>query len=457
MCASAVLTYAQMTFTLSGLNYADCAEVNPIDGSTTIKVPAGTDLSSLITNVKVDGVTVSDLSSIKPNPTTTYLAYDELEVFVYNNKAYGFRFVEDVWFCAVFISDCHVNQDASHDGTSAEKLTSIIQNICAMGKDGTKKVNFTTEGATSFIPTTSIIFCLGDIDQDKGDDGSSGTHSNFLTATAEVCKTANVPFIFIAGNHDLSPDYWNDSSKGATYGSTGGSHADDQTITAIQSNNSYWNGKNIFDENIEYFVDNKKSSCFQSKPFTFKFKDVRFYCAQTYWFQKLYSKPGILSSATYYAPDEVISALDNFVESHSDEASVWMQHYPFLAGSDCDRWWLDQNSNGNYIPTTDDSKYGTSVSGITYNNKNAADTYKKNPISVIMDKAAGKSSDGKVFHFSGHYHLFADHTYTNTTNSACKVHDYTVAANGNTSQSNNAFVVLLKRGEGVKEVIQTQF
>ena len=134
-----------------------------------------------------------------------------------------------------------------------------------------------------------------------------------------------------------------------------------------------------------------------------------------------------------------------------------MQHYPFLAGSDCDRWWLDQNSNGSYIPTTDDSKYGTSVSGITYNNKEAADTYKKDPISVIMNKAAGKSSDGKVFHFSGHYHLFADNTYTNTTNNACKVHDYTVAANGNTSQNNNAFVVLLKRGEGVKEVIQTQF
>ena len=74
-----------------------------------------------------------------------------------------------------------------------------------------------------------------------------------------------------------------------------------------------------------------------------------------------------------------------------------------------------------------------------------------------MDKAAGKSSDGKVFHFSGHYHRFADMTYTNTTNSACKVHDYTVAANGNSEQSNNAFVVLIKRGEGVKEVIQTKF
>ena len=456
-CTLALWVNAQMTFELNGLTYADCAEVNAADGSTTIKVPAGTDLSGLITGVKVDGVTVSDLSSIKPNPTTTYLAYDELEVFVYNNKAYGFRFVEDVWFCAVFISDCHVNQESTHDGTSAADLATIMQNICDMGKDGTKKVSFTTEGATSLIPTTSIIFCLGDIDQDKGDDGSKGKHETFLSATAEVCKSANVPFIFIAGNHDLSPDYWNDGSKGVTFGSTGGSNADDETITAIQNNNTYWNGKNVFDENIEYFVDNNKSSYFQSKPFTFKFKDVRFYCGQTYWFQKLYSKPGFLSSATYYAPDGVISALNTFVESHADEASVWMQHYPFLAGSDCDRWWLDQNDSGAYIPTSDSSIYGSSVSGIGYNDSSAANTYKKNPLSVIMDKAAGKSSDGKVFHFSGHYHRFADMTYTNTTNSACKVHDYTVAANGNSEQSNNAFVVLIKRGEGVKEVIQTKF
>jgi hypothetical protein len=37
------------------------------------------------------------------------------------------------------------------------------------------------------------------------------------------------------------------------------------------------------------------------------------------------------------------------------------------------------------------------------------------------------------------------------------VRDYTVADNGNTDQSNNAYVVLFKRGEGVKEVIQTKF
>ncbi len=444
---------AQMTFTFNGMSFGDVAERDS-KGFTTVTLPAGTDLNGLIAAVSVDGTPVS-ASRVTPNPTTTKINYGELKVFTYNNRAYGFLFEEDVWFCGVFFSDCHINQGSGHDGTSATDMSAIMTNILNMGKDGSKKVSFTTAGAANLVPKTSIVFCLGDIDQDKGDDGSSGTHNNFLNCTAELAKTAGIPFIFIAGNHDLSPDYWtgDNPDKGAT---SSGSNADDQTISAITSNNTFWNNAGVFDENISYFIDNNHSGDFQSKPFTFKFKDVRFYCANNYWFQKLYKKPGWFSSATYYAPDGVISALNAFVESHADEASVWMQHYPWLAGSDCNRWWLDQNDKGLYITTSDESAYGCHTSGIAYNDENSANTLKKNPLSAIMMKAAGKV-DGKVQHFSGHYHRFDDRTYTSTVNGSNMVHDYTVAAPGNPSQSNNAFVVLFKRGEGVKEVIQTHF
>ena len=363
------------------------------------------------------------------------------------------RFDEDEWFCAVFISDCHINQGNGHDGTSSDDMAKIMNNILSMGVDGKQKVVFSA--APNLIPKTSIVFCLGDIDRDKGDDGSSGTHTNFLNCTAELAKTAGVPFIFIAGNHDLSPDYWtgNNPDKGVTIN---GANADKKTLSAITDNNSYWNSTVLFDENISYFIDESKSGCFQSKPFTFKFKDVRFYCAHTYWFQKIYKEPTLFGSATYYAPDGVIAALNTFVESHKDEASVWMQHFPWLAGSDCNRWWLDQNDTGMYMTTTNSSVYGSSTAGIAYNDENAANTLRKNPLSDIMMKAAGRT-DGKVQHFSGHYHRFSDRTYVNTTNNGSVVHDYTVAAPGNPSQANNAFVVLFKRGEGVKEVIPTQF
>ena len=452
MCLPLMSAMAQMTFTLNGLTYGDVAEKDS-KGFTTVTLPAGTDLSGLITTVSIDGQPV-DASKVTPNPTTTKINYGELKVFTYNNKAYGFRFEEDVWFCAVFFSDCHINQGSGHDGTSQADMATIMTNILNMGKDGTKKVNFTTEGAMNLVPKTSIVFCLGDIDQDKGDDGSSGTHDNFLDCTAELAKTAGIPFIFIAGNHDISPDYWNDESKGVTYGGSGGSHADDQTISAIKNNNTYWNGQSVFDENIQYFTGG--NGAWQPSHFTFKFKNVRFYCSNCYWFQKPYNKPGLLSSATYYAPDGIIDALNTFVDNHKDEASVWMQHYPWLAGSDGVRWWLDQNDNGNYITASGTSAYGSSTSGIAYNDATSANTLKKDPLSAIMMKAAGKV-DGKVQHFSGHYHRFDDRTYTSTVASDNKVHDYTVAAPGNTSQTNNAFVVLFKRGEGVKEVIQTQF
>ena len=448
--ALAIGASAQMTFTLNGVTYGDVAERDS-KGFTTVTLPAGTDLSGLITAVSVDGTPVT-ASQVAPDPTTTTINYGELKVFTYNNKAYGFRFEEDVWFCGVFFSDCHINQGSGHDGTSQADMTTIMNNIIAMGKNGTKKVTF--NAAPNLVPKTSIIFCTGDIDQDKGDDGSSGTHTNFLNCTAELAKSAGIPFIFIAGNHDISPDYWSDGSKGVTYGSSGGSNADDKTISAITDNNSYWNNAGVFDENIQYFTGG--SGSWQPKHFTFKFKDVRFYCSNCYWFQKPYNKPGLLTSATYYAPDGIISALNTFVESHTDEASVWMQHYPWLAGSDCNRWWLDQNESGNYITSSNSSSYGSSTSGIAYNDATSANTLKKDPLSAIMMKAAGKV-DGKVQHFSGHYHRFDDRTYTSTVNSSNKVHDYTVAANGNTNQSNNAFIVLFKRGEGVKEVIQTQF
>lgn len=440
---------AQMTFTFNDVTYSDVAERDS-KGFTTVTLPAGTNLSGLISKVFVDGTEITP-SLVTPNPTTTKINYDELKVFTYNNKAYGFRFVEDVWFCAVFFSDCHINQESSHDGTSQADMEAIMRNILDM-RPRVGTIQFSTEGATNLVPKTSIVFCLGDIDQDKGDDGSNGKHENFLSCTADLAKTAGIPFIFIAGNHDISPDYWNDNSNGVTFGNTGGSNADDKTINAIKNNNSYW--ESMFDGGIEYFTGG--SGSWQPSHFTFKFKDVRFYCSNCYWFQKPYNKPGLFSSATYYAPDDIISALNTFVESHADEASVWMQHYPWLAGSDCNRWWLDQNGSGNYIPASGSSIYGSCDSGIGQNDAKTANEKKKDPLSAIMMKAAGKVN-GKVQHFSGHYHRFDDQTYTSSANSDNQVHDYTVAAPGRTSVTNNAYVVLFKRGEGVKEVIQAKF
>ncbi len=446
-CLIALSASAQMTFTFSG-GVTGTTSVNPVDGSTTITVPAGTDLSGLISAVQIDGTNVA-ASQITPNPTTTKIDYGQLEIFTYQNKAYGFRFVEDVWFCAVVFSDPHtVNSNGSGE-MSVEDLTTMTNNIIAMGNNGVAKVNFTgVDGLPSgFIPKTSIVFCLGDVDNDKGDDGSNGEHTRFLGATATLYQNNNIPFIFIAGNHDLSPDYWGDGSKGVTYGSSGGSNADDETISAIKSNNNHWNSQGVFDENIQYITGG--SGAWQPSHFTFKFNDVRFYCANNYWFQKPYAKPGLLSSATYYAPDGIVSALETFVGNHTTEASVWLQHFPLNTGSDIKRWWLDQNASGQYIKTSNSSDYGTNVDVAAYNAGGTADTYadaKRDKYASLIEQTVNP------YHFSGHYHAMADESWTNNG------HNVTgkVVASASTS-GNNAYVVLLKRGEGVKAVLPANF
>ena len=455
---------AQMTFTLDGLTWGNVA-VRDANGFTTITVPAGTDLSGLITAVSVDGSPVT-ASQVTPNPTSTLLEYNELEVFTYNNKAYGFRFVEDVWFCAVFISDCHVNQGSGHDGTSSSDLTTISNNIIAMGRTAytsSPKVDFSGVSGlpTGFIPKANIVFSLGDCDADKDN------HDDFLASTSTLFRAAGIPFVFIAGNHDFSPDYWtgSDPDYGVTSGSSGGAAADATTISVIKANNSYWDGVGVFDENgsstFEYITDPSYSSLdFQPWHFTFKYGGVRFYCANNYWFQKSYNGSftkvlgSLLTSATYYSPDGTISQLDDFVDDHASEPSVWMQHYPFNAGSDVKRWWLDQcdESYGKYIKTTNSSDYGTDQDVELWSNTGGTATLyankKRDDLATIIEKTTNP------IHFSGHYHQFADLTWTNNEHST---RDYTVAANGNSSQSNNAYVVLIKRGEGVKAVLQTQF
>ena len=90
MALFAVNSFAQMTFTFAN-------NVTPIvqtlsDGTILVYLPEGTVLNEgLITEVKVAGTTV-DASKVVPNPTKTFITDGEIETFVYDGKAYSFRF-----------------------------------------------------------------------------------------------------------------------------------------------------------------------------------------------------------------------------------------------------------------------------------------------------------------------------------------------------------------------------
>lgn len=416
LIAAALLTtsaWAQMTFTYS----VEATGSTLTDGSTLVQLASGTNLNGGF----ITGATVADqsveLSGITPNPATTFITEGEIETFVYDGKAYSFRFIAGEYFTAVIFSDPHVAQD-DYDGITVANMQTFVSNVVNMGKEGGKVVSF-NNAPKGFVPTADIVFCLGDMDKDK----ASG--DEFKTAIAGF-NTAGIPFITMAGNHDLSPDLWDDESKGVTWGiNDGGAYYDGITLDLItaQNNTAATNGDFV----INTFT--QSGGEVQIKPFAFTFKGVDFYCGQTYWFQKPYDKPSVISAAKFYAPDGVIDALNAYVSSaeHAGKAAVWMQHYPFNYGDDCDRWWLNQNGSGNSLDSEVTSAYTTAAQ-------------KKDKLVEIISKTKNP------VHFSGHVHSTATNKYSTLT-------DYTI----DNTIANAAYVVLCKEGVGVVEVKAVTF
>ena len=430
----ATSSWAQtMTFEYAGGVAASASEMS--DGSWLMQLPAGTDLNSAITGVKVNGASV-DAANVVPNPTETFITEGEIETFVYDGKAYSFRFTAGEYFTAVFFSDPHVDTDAIKS-----TLATQVNNMVNMNKPGGKVVTF-TKAPKGYVATTDIAFCLGDMDEDKEEDASS-PGQYYVDATAAF-NEEGIPFISLLGNHDLAPDYWTgeDGSAGLSYGSTGGSGYNDKSIAIVEEHLAQAQTNGISDVNV--FTDSDLNCDVQIDPFAFKFKGVRFYVGHTYWFQKPYDKPALLGNATYYAPDGVIEALDTYVDAHKDEASVWMQHYPFVSEADTKnaRWWLDQNDVGKCImpSNANSSAYYNNGTNVKYDSQEgiALAKKKRDALATIINKTKNP------VHFSGHVHKYDEQTYQG-------IKDYSVA------QPGNAFVVLCKEGVGVIEVKRVTF
>lgn len=418
-------TCAQMEFSFTGITGTPTTSTLS-DGSVLLKLPSGTDLhdfANLGMSATVDGVSVP-LSSISPNPSTTWITDGEIETFVYNGKAYSFRFTEGEYFTAVIFSDPHIEHEG-HDATTVADMQKYITNVVNMGKDG--KARFTFDAIPTYVPTADIVFCLGDMD---GDNEKSG--ENFKNAFKGL-NDEGVPFITIVGNHDLVPDYWtgDNGDAGLTYGmgtsiSWGGMNSNNLALKIVSDQWSTAVSNGIG----EVKTINDGTGHVQANPFTFEFHGVRFYLGQTYWFQKTYTNPSLTKAAVYYAPDGVIDALDAFVtEDVAAQPSVWMQHYPFLYGSGCDRWWLDQNDVGRYIEPSNTTAYTTA-------------DQKKAKLASIINRTKNP------VHFSGHVHDYGENTYAG-------IKDYSVAAPG--KHAGAAFLVLVKEGVGVVEVKQVSF
>ena len=343
------------------------------------------------------------------------------------------------YFTVVIFSDPHLNL-TGHDGTSAEQMQTYVQNICGMGRAGGKRIIF--PAAPDYVPTADLVMCLGDMDGDSKDD-----HNDFENVMSNF-NNAGIPFITMAGNHDYVPDYWTgENGDEALTGGNGGiadNEATKGTVNTFKESASKLGLQDMY--MLKDGSDHRQPECF-----TFTFRGIRFYCGQTYWFQKGYSVKKVLNYVTgrgdLYAPDDLISTLESFVLEHANEPSIWTQHYPFMAGSDCDRWWLDQNDVGRYIKTANGSAYGTNDAlGKWTDDATARDFAKRK-----KDKLASiiKTTSNPI-HFSGHTHRWAYNEYNG-------VRDYTVSSTGYSETPGAAYVVLCQEGVGAIQVLKTQF
>ena len=427
--------WAQMEFTYS----ATATETKTSDGSTLVQFPAGTELTGVITGVKVNGQDV-DPSDVTPNPTKTFITDGEIETFVCDGKAYSFRFLSGGYFTMVIFSDPHVDSETIQNNVAAKAAA-----IAAMGTDGGKKITF-SKAPLEFVAKADIVFCLGDLDANRDLDGK------YFKPATSVFNEKGIPFITLVGNHDIEPDYYNDNSKGM---SSNGSKATTASLNIMKDSYNKAAALENGIKDVATITDKSLSNVTQIGQFTFTYRGVRFYCASSYWWQKPYKFSFL--SASYYSAEGTVNALSSFVDEHKEEASVWLSHYPFVAEANSgedknERWWLDQNypsdnSTPKSIMPSSTSQYYTSAAFNTDAGRAVA-TLKKKALADIIVKSANP------VHFSGHAHKNETHSYTANDNKTSFT-DYSIQPF--TQGSNNAFVVLCKEGVGVVEVQTVTF
>lgn len=451
-CGSAM---AQMKITFNGL---DAETLTQADGSQLIQLPDGTDLNSLgdKMTIKVGGVEVN-AEDITPNPKETFITEMEIETFVYDGKAYSFRFTAGQYFTVVMFSDPHV---AEGSGISVADMQTKATNMI--------NSTYTFDELPGYQGKADIVFCLGDMDKDNESSGN-----NFKNAMKPFNDT-NIPFITITGNHDLVPDiYWdNNEDYGYTYS---GGNNNKKALQLVKEQYTTASQKGGF--TVDHIYDTNCDADFVIEHFAFKYKGVRFYCANNYWFQKSHDIGGLSSSSaskTTYAADGTINALKAYLDkknsdgtSYKEDPAVWVSHFPFYSEANDyndskDRWWLDQN---NAAADRDPvCLWPTDATTSEFYNNGVAVTYTSSEGKALAEKKRKALADIIVQtknprHFSGHSHKNDGQDVT--ANNGVSFRDHTIQPITNTGVSNNqegnTFAVLCKAGRGIIAVKRVTF
>lgn len=375
----------------------------------TFRIDKTTDLSTIVLTADIPSG-----ATILPNPETIKVEDGKLITFAVVSesgewKNYQYYVTLDNWFTVIICADSEISM---RDNT-AEKISQYVNK--AIRIDEYPAYTYSTY---SFIrPKTEMMIMAGDMDLDRG-----GQLDLFDSAFKQVIDSG-IPMITIYGNHDWEPDYWGDGSRGYTLD---GLSSNKRTLNVVDTYIERSKGLGISDVHVF------SSQYEQVNPFTFKYRDVRFYMGQNYWFQPPYKSTGLAlvgwADATFYAPDdEIINPLTDSISTiWKDDAAVWVQHYPLNCA---DKWWMQQDDSGKSQP----SNKGNWITAATKREKT---------------KEMIRATQNPYF-FAGHNHTEATYTHQHT-DKTFKEYIAGYFPNG------KAFMVLLREGVGVVEVKSIQ-
>lgn len=273
----------------------------------------------------------------------------------------------------------------------------------------------------------TLVLIAGDINTDNSKDEGE----EFMQVFGALYK-AGVPCIAMAGNHDWQPYHWGDLADYQDkndYGYTvSGSMNNDRTLTVI--NRSISESEKLGITDVHRFLSTDYGYAYREvSPFVFKFKGIRFYCGQCYWFQQWYKAGGLFPTrpATFYNTDEIMDDLEQRIDQGwGKEPAVWIQHYPLTNQKE---WWHDRQ--------------GFSIDADA--NKSKWQTYEEKL--QELEKLIYKTTN-PVF-FAGHTHQSAHYTHTD---GACKFDEWVTGY----FHDRWVYVVLLKENYGVVDVKEIQ-
>lgn len=396
------------------LNTSDQSGIKPTDISVTKKlflIDKNTDLSTAsLTATIPEGATVS------PDPSTITVKDGELITFKVTSEngemvKYQSTVYLDNWFTVIIGADSEIGMRSNSSDVMKEYVKKAI-NIHNYPEYGYSDYSFVK-------PKTELFIMAGDMDKDRG-----GELADFDDVFKQVTD-AGIPMITIYGNHDWDPEYWGNGNDDPGYTYTG-FQSNERTLNIV---NTYINrSKNLGISDVHIF----KTSYDQVDPFVFKFRNVRFYMGQNYWFQPPYYVPHYLEvwkSREFYAPDdEIINPLTTFISYlWKDDAAVWIQHYPFNCP---DKWWLNENDGG----------YSQS--------KHARGAWATADARREKTKEMMRMTKNPTF-FAGHNHTEAIYTHEHTDGT---FKEYIAGY----FPTGRVFMVLMREGVGVVEVKSIQ-